>query len=72
MGWWQIVHLRDEMREQIVVTVRHANLYADKVKDASLTRSPAQCATYNTTITFTDDDLLLGSKPHNYPLFITG
>ena len=24
------------------------------------------------TITFTDDDLLLGSKPHNCPLIVTG
>jgi len=22
-------------------------------------------------VTFTDDDLLLGSKPHNHPLFVT-
>ncbi|KAL0457875.1 UNVERIFIED_CONTAM: hypothetical protein Slati_0414700 [Sesamum latifolium] len=24
------------------------------------------------TITFTDEDLLLGSKPHNHPLFVAG
>jgi len=30
-----------------------------------------QCASYNTAVTFTDDNLLLGSKPHNHPLFAT-
>jgi len=28
-----------------------------------------QCTTYNTVVSFTYDDLLLGSKPHNH-LFI--
>jgi len=32
----------------------------------------AHYAACNTAITFTDDDLLLGSKPHNRPLFVTG
>jgi len=34
--------------------------------------SPTQCVTCNTAVTFTDDDLLLGSKPHNCLLFVTG
>jgi len=60
------------MREQIVVAIRQANLYADKLKDAPLARSPIECATCNTTITFTDDDLFLGSKPYHRQLFVTG
>ena len=32
----------------------------------------AHYAACNTAIIFTDDDLLLGSKPHNRPLFVTG
>jgi len=35
-------------------------------------KDPTQCAACNTTITFSDDDLLLGSKPYNHPLFVTG
>jgi len=33
---------------------------------------PTQCTTYNMTMTFTDDDLLVGSKLHNRLLFVTG
>ena len=33
---------------------------------------PIQCSSCNTTITFTNDDLLLGSKPHNQSLFVAG
>ena len=32
----------------------------------------AQCANCHGKITFTDKDLLLGSKPHNRPLFVSG
>jgi len=35
-------------------------------------KDAAQYAGCNTTITFFNDDLLLGSKPHNRPLFVTG
>jgi len=65
-------HLPKEMCEQIVIAIRQAKLYAYKLKDAPLMRSPAQCATYNTAVTFLDDDLLLGSKPYNRPWFIIG
>ena len=33
---------------------------------------PVQCATCNTAVSFTNEDLLLGSKLHNHPLFVTG
>ena len=32
----------------------------------------AQCANCHGKITFTNEDLLLGSKPHNRPLFVSG
>jgi len=70
MCWQQILHLSDEIREVVVVAIGHSNLYADKVKDVPLVSSPTQCATYNTTVTFVVDDLLLGSKPHMQ--FVTG
>jgi len=31
----------------------------------------SRCTSYDTTITFTNDDLLLVSKPHNHPLPVT-
>ena len=60
------------MHKQIFVAIRQAEQYADKLKDAPLMRNLVQYATYNTAITFTYDDLLLGSKPYNHPLFVTG
>ena len=60
------------MWEHIVVALRHANLYADKVKDI---KEPAKLITQYTTcnivMLFFDDDLFLGSNPHNRPLFAT-
>jgi len=73
MSWKEIFQLPHEMREQVATAMRHAKLYADKVKEA---KEPAklltQCITCNTAVSFTDDDLLLGSKPHNHPLFVIG
>ena len=61
------------MRQHVVAALQHPELYADKIKDVGAsTEDPVQCASCNTAITFTDDDLLLGSKPHNRPLFVTG
>jgi len=59
-------------KQQIVVAIHQAKLYADKLEVAPLTCGPAQRATCNTAITFTDDDLLLVSKPHSHSLFVTG
>jgi len=73
MGWGQIFCLLDEMRQHIVAALQHPELYADKIKGVGAsTEGPVQCASYNTAVTFTDDDLLLGSKPYNRPLFVTG
>jgi len=65
MSWKQIFHLPKEMREQVVIALRHAKLYADKVKPVKEpAKLPVQCATCNTAVSFTDEHLLLGSKPH--------
>jgi len=64
--------LPKEIHEQIIVTLHHTQLYADKVKDIKKpTRLITKSITCNTTVSFTDDDLLLGSKPHNHPFFVT-
>jgi len=36
------------------------------------TESLVQYASCITVVTFNDDNLLLGSKPHNHPLFVIG
>jgi len=73
MSWKGIFQLPKEMREQVVATMRHAKSYANKVKEVKEpAKLPAQCATCNTVISFTDDNLLLGLKPHNHLLFVTG
>jgi len=61
------------MRQHVVAALQHPELYADKIKDVGAsTKGLVQCASCNTAVTFTDDDLPLGSKPHNHPLFVTG
>jgi len=61
------------MRQHVVAALQHPKLYADKIKDkGASTEGPLQCASCNITVTFTDDDLLLGSKPYNRRLFVTG
>jgi len=73
MSWKQIFHLPEEMREQVVDALHHAKLYVDKVKAVKEpAKLPTQYATCNMAVSFTDEDLLLGSKPHNHPLFVTG
>jgi len=73
MSWKKIFQLSEEMREQVVVALYHAKLYVDKVKTIKESaKLPTQCATCNTTVSFTDEDLLLGPKPRNRPLFVTG
>ena len=57
----------DGMRQHVVVALQHLELYANKVKDlGGSTESP-----FSAPVTFTDDNLLLGSNPHNRPLFVT-
>ena len=73
MSWKHIFHLSEEMREQVTVSLHHAKLYVDKAKAVKEpAKLPTEYATCNTAVSFTNEDLLLGSKPHNRPLFVTG
>ena len=46
-------------------------LYANEVKDVgNSSKGLMQYVAYNTSITFTDDGVVLCSKPHNRPLFV--
>jgi len=73
MSWKQIFHLPEETCDQAVVALHHAKLYVDKVNAVKEpAKLPTQCATCNTAVSFRDEDLLLESKPHNHPLFVTG
>jgi len=73
MGWGQVFCLPDKVHHHVVAALRCLKLYGDKVKDVGgSTESPIQCVSCNTAVTFTNDDLLLGSKPHNRSLFVTG
>ena len=61
------------MHQYVVATSQHPELYADRLKNVKeLSEISIQCASCNTTVTFTNDDILLGPKPHNHPLFVTG
>jgi len=72
IDWTLIFNFPKDVRQHVVVAFQHQKLYADKVKDVGpLMKGISQYAAYNIAITFTDDDLLLGSKPHNHPLFVT-
>jgi len=73
MGWRQIFHLSKEMHHCVAIALHYPEFYADKAKNVGESwKSLARYAICNTTITFTDDGLLLGSKPHNHPLLETG
>jgi len=53
------------MRQHIVAALQYPEFYADKIKDVGAsTEGLVHCASCNTAVTFSDDDLLLGSKPH--------
>ena len=55
-----------------MVALHYAKLYVDKLKAVEeLAKFSTQCATCNKAVSFTDEDLLLGSKPHNHSLFVT-
>jgi len=57
----------------MVIALQHLKVYAKKVKGATeISDTPIQCASWNTVVTFADDDLPLDFKPHNRPLFVAG
>jgi len=61
LNWGKIFNLPSVVRQHVVNALYHPQIYADKVKGVvEMAETPVQCASYNTTVTFTDDDLLLG------------
>ena len=73
LNWGHIFSLPNKTPQHMVIALQHLEIHADRVKCViEMSETPIQCASSNTAITFTDNDLLLGSKPHNRPLFVTG
>ncbi|KAM1291749.1 hypothetical protein ACFX13_019139 [Malus domestica] len=70
------LRLPKEMRKALAAVLESPDdQEVQESKNESLKLRPYECATCCTTedaIHFTDEDLLLGSKPHNRPLFISG
>jgi len=68
----QTFNLPEEMRQHLAVALQHPKLFVDKVKYVGqLMKDVPHYASCHIAITFNDDNLLLASKPRNYPLFIT-
>ncbi|KAM1243698.1 hypothetical protein ACFX2G_035924 [Malus domestica] len=72
----EALRLPKKMRRALVAVLESPNDHeTQESKDEGLKLRPHECATSCATydaINFTDEDLLLGSKPHNYPLFVSG
>ncbi|KAM1077006.1 hypothetical protein ACFX2I_024308 [Malus domestica] len=68
--------LPKKMGRAITVVLASPNDHeAQENKDEGLKLRPheyATCCAAQDTINFTDEDLLLGSKPHNRPFFVSG
>ncbi|XP_074308174.1 uncharacterized protein LOC141643048 [Silene latifolia] len=61
------------MRQQLSLAILQPEVYADKIKAAGEPADQSKkCVTYNVALAFSDEDLLLGSKLHNRPLFVSG
>ncbi|XP_074298271.1 uncharacterized protein LOC141629114 [Silene latifolia] len=73
MGWKQIFHLPKEIRQLIIQGLEKPELYVGKMKEKikPLEQSTG-CVSCNAALSFSDEDLLLGSKPHNRPLYVSG
>ncbi|KAM2170707.1 hypothetical protein ACFX1R_035875 [Malus domestica] len=72
----EALRLPKKMRRALTAVLESPNDHeAQESKDEGLKLQPHEyatcCATYD-AINFTDEDLLLGSKPHNRPLFVSG
>ena len=69
----EMLQLPNEMRNALIQVLKNPTLYATKINGAKKLEDEshnwAKCCA---TITFTDEDLQLGSKPHNRPLFVIG
>ncbi|KAM2981862.1 hypothetical protein FF2_013130 [Malus domestica] len=72
----EALRLPKEMRRALIAVLASPDDHkVQERKDKGLELWPheyATCCATHDVITFTDKDLLLGSKPHNRPLFISG
>ncbi|CAL8990815.1 unnamed protein product, partial [Prunus brigantina] len=70
------MQLPEAIRIALVKALTDLNIYPNKIRIAERLEPESQdhaiCYTTCASITFTDEDLLLGSKPHNRPLFMSG
>ena len=61
MNWEQIFYFSDVTRQDMAAALLNQKIDANKVKGVGeMSKVPIQCASCNTVVTFTDDDLLLG------------
>jgi len=73
LNWGHIISLPSETRQHMAIALQHPEVYAEKVKGAAeMLDISVQCASCNMVVTFIDDNLLLGPKPHNRALFVIG
>ncbi|KAM1584835.1 hypothetical protein ACFX1Z_037776 [Malus domestica] len=72
----EVLRLPKKMQKALAAVLASPNdREAQESKDESLKLRPheyATCCAAHDTINFTDEDLLLGSKPHNHHIFVSG
>jgi len=60
LNWGHIFSLPNKTCQHMVVALQHPEIFANRVKGVvKMSKAAVQCASYNTVVTFTDDDLLL-------------
>ena len=57
------------MQSALIQVLKNPTLYDTKINGVNESHN---CVTCCVAITFADEDLQLGSKPYNQPLFLTG
>jgi len=66
LNWGNMFSLPNMAHQHMVVALQHQKIYANKVKGfVEMSNILVQCTSWNTVVTFIEDDILLGSKtPH--------
>ncbi|XP_008237555.1 PREDICTED: uncharacterized protein LOC103336290 [Prunus mume] len=72
----EAVELPEAISVALVNALMDLNIHPNRIREAKKLEPESQdraiCCATCASITFTNEDLLLGSKPHNYPLFVSG
>ncbi|BFG37667.1 hypothetical protein CerSpe_239410 [Prunus speciosa] len=72
----EAMQLLEAIRIALVKALMDLNIHPNKTRRAERLKHESQdhaiCCATCASITFTNEDLLLGSKPHNHPLFVSG